>query len=327
MKAIVINNPVGPAGLMLKELADPVPGPDDIVVDVKATALNRADLAQTNGNYPAPVGSPSNIPGLEMAGVVLDKGQHVTGLETGDRVFGLLGGGGYASRVVLNHRLAVPIPDGLDYVQAAGCPEVFFTAYDALFNHCQLKMGERVLIHAAGSGVGTAAIQLSKLCGAFTFGTAGSQEKLSKAAPLGLDIGINYHVDDFEKIVTQETNGEGINVILDMVGGPYWDRNLRSLSMEGRMVIVGALGGGKIETDIRRLMPKRLTIHGTVLRSRPLEEKISLTQQFRKYVVPWLGQGTLVPVIDKIFPLEEASQALQYMESNTNFGKIILTID
>ena len=327
MKAIVINDPVGPTGLLLKELDDPIAGPDDIVVDVKATALNRADLAQTNGNYPAPTGSPADIPGLEMAGVVLTTGRHVTEFKPGDRVFGLLGGGGYASRVALNHRLAVPIPDRLDFVQAAACPEVFYTAYDALFNHCQLKMGERVLIHAAGSGVGTAAIQLSKLCGAFTFGTAGSQEKLSKARPLGLDVGINYQEDDFEQIITRETKGEGVNVILDMVGGPYWSRNLRCLSMEGRMVLVGALGGGKIDADIRKLMPKRLTIHGTVLRSRPLEEKIALTQQFRKYVVPSLDQSALVPVVDKIFPLEEASQALQYMESNTNFGKIVLTVN
>ncbi len=327
MRAVVIEQAIGPGGLAVREVGDPVAGPEEVLVEVKATALNRADLAQISGNYPAPLGSPPDIPGLEMAGVVLEAGRYVAGVKPGDRVFGLLGGGGYASKVAVHHRTTTPIPERLDFVQAAACPEVFFTAYDALFNHCELRMGERALVHAGGSGVGTAAIQLAKSCGAFTLATAGSKEKLEKAKALGLDVGINYREEDFAEAVARETGGEGVDVIVDMVGGPYWERNLRCLSVGGRMVIVGALGGGKVETDIRRLMPKRLRVHGTVLRSRPLEEKIGLTQQFRKHVAPLLERGEVQPVIDRVFRLEEAAEALRYMESNANFGKIVLTVE
>ena len=325
MRAAVITEPGGPGVFRVQEVEDPKAGPEDVLVDVKATALNRADLLQRNGGYPAPPGIMADVPGLEFSGVVIEAGGRVTGLSQGDKVFGLLGGGGYASRVITHHRMAMPMPSNLDFVQAAAIPEVFFTAYDALFNHCELKMGESVLIHAVGSGVGTAALQLARNAGAYVFGTAGSADKLAKAAALGLDVGINYKEQDFAQVIKDKTNGAGVNVVLDMIGEPYWERNLASMSLKGRLVLVGLMGGDKVQTSLGALMPKRLRIHGTTLRARPLEEKIALTQQVQNQVLPLIANGRIVPVIDREFPLEQVTQAHEYMESNANFGKIILT--
>ena len=327
MRAAVITEPGGPEVLKVMEVDDPAPGPEDVLVDVKATALNRADTLQRQGGYPAPPGSPDDIPGLEFAGIVLEAGDRVTGVAKGDRVFGLLGGGGYASRVVTHHRMAILIPDGWDFVQAAAIPEVFLTAYDALFNRGGLKMGERVLIHAAGSGVGTAAVQLAHHAGAFVFGTAGSAEKLSGAAKLGLDVGINYHQQDFAAVVKEHTGGAGVDVLLDVVGGPYWDQNIASMAILGRLVEVGLMGGGRVEVDLSQLLFKRLQVWGTVLRSRPIEEKLALNAQFKRHVLPHLVSGSMKPVVDRSFPLEEVVEAHRYMESNANFGKIVLTVD
>ena len=303
MRAAVITEPGGPEVLKVMEVDDPVPGPEDVLVDVKATALNRADTLQRQGGYPAPPGSPDDIPGLEFAGIVLEAGDRVTGVAKGDRVFGLLGGGGYASRVVTHHRMAVLIPDGWDFVQAAAVPEVFLTAYDALFNRGGLKMGERVLMHAAGSGVGSA------------------------AAKLGLDVGINYHQQDFAAAVKEHTKGAGVDVLLDVVGGPYWDQNIASMAILGRLVEVGLMGGGRVEVDLSQLLFKRLQVWGTVLRSRPIEEKLALDAQFKRHVLPHLVSGSMKPVVDRSFPLEEVAEAHRYMESNANFGKIVLTVD
>ena len=327
MRAVVITEPGGPEVLQIQDVPDPVPGPDDVLVDVKATALNRADTLQRKGGYPAPPGSPDDILGLEFSGVVLKAGERVTALVEGDRVFGLLGGGGYAGRVITHHRLAMPIPDSMDFVQAAAVPEVFFTAYDALFNHCGLEMGEKVLVHAAGSGVGTAAIQMAHHAGAFVFGTAGSDDKLAKAADLGLDVGINYREQDFSAVVAERTGGTGVDVLLDVVGGEYWDRNVASLASRGRMVLVGTLSGGQASVSLGALLGKRLRVHGTVLRARPVEEKIALTNQFTKHVLPLMSSGRIKPVVDCTFPLAEAAEAHRYMEADANFGKIVLTVD
>ena len=327
MRAAVITEPGGPGVLQVQEIEDPVAGLDEVLVDVKATALNRADLMQRQGRYPATPGIRADVLGLEFSGVVTEAGERVTGVTSGDRVFGLLGGGGYASRVATHHLMTIPIPSNLDFVQAAAIPEVFFTAYDALFNHCELTMGESVLIHAVGSGVGTAALQLAHQAGAYVFGTAGSAEKLAKAAELGLDVGINYKEQDFAQVVRERTDGKGVNVVLDMVGGPYWERNLASLAIQGRMVLVGSMAGDKVETNLGLLMPKRLRVHGTVLRPRPLEEKIAVTHQFKRHVLPLIADGRIQAVVDRTFPLERASDAHEYMETNANFGKIILTID
>ena len=324
MRAAVIREPGGPEVFHVQEVPDPVSGPDEVLVEVKASALNRADLIQREGNYPAPPGVRSDIPGLEFAGVVIEAGARVNGLAPGDRIFGLLSGGGYADRVVTHQHMAIPVPPNLDFAQAASIPEVFFTAYDVLFNHCDLKMGESVLIHAVGSGVGTAALQLAHQTGAYVYGTAGSAEKLAKASELGLDVGINYNEQDFAQIVRERTGGAGVDVVFDMVGAPYWERNLTSMALRGRLVLVGAMGGDKVETSLSRLMPKRLRVHGTSLRPRSLEEKIALTHQFKKHVLPFITDGTILPVIDRTFPLEQVSEAHEYMESNANFGKIIL---
>ena len=326
MHAAIITKPGGPEVLRVQEIDEPKPGSDDLLVEVKATALNRADLLQRGGRYSGPQGIREDVPGLEMAGVVASVGERVTDFQVGDRVFGLLGGGGYAERVVTPSAMAVRIPESLDFVQAASIPEVFFTAHDALFNHCDLQMGERVLIHAIGSGVGIAAVQLARQMGASTFGTAGSDEKLRKAAELGLDVGINYRKEDFAEVVREKTGGRGVDVILDVVGADYWERNLASLAVKGRMVLVGTLTGGKVQTDVRALMPKRLRISGTVLRGRAPEEKIEVTNQFKRHVLPLIVQGKIRPVVDRVFPLDQAAEAHRYMESNANFGKIVLAV-
>ncbi len=327
MRAVVITETGGPDVLKVREIADPDPGPDDVLVEVKATALNRADTLQRQGGYPAPPGVPADILGLEFSGVALQTGARVTDIAEGDRVFGLLGGGGYASQVATSSRMTMRIPDNLDFTQAAAVPEVFFTAYDALFNHCELAMGESALIHAAGSGVGTAAVQLAHHAGAFVFGTAGSEGKLRRAAELGMDVGINYREHDFSEVVREHTGGAGVDVLLDVIGAGYWARNLASLAMQGRMALVGAMSGGSVDADLRTMMFKRLRVHGTVLRSRPIEEKIALTNRIKRHVLPLIASGAIKPVVDRVFPLSEAAEAHRYMESNANFGKIVLEVD
>jgi putative PIG3 family NAD(P)H quinone oxidoreductase len=327
MRAAVITEPGGPGVLVVREIEDPRPGPEDALVAVRASALNRADLLQRLGRYAVPYGVASDIPGLEMAGEVIEVGERVARWKPGDRVMALLNGGGYASRVIAHERMLMPVPTGLDFEQAAAIPEVFLTAYDALFRHCELAPGERVLIHAAGSGVGTAGIQIASVAGCPVFGTAGSDDKLASAAELGLDVGINYRTQDFAEVVKERTAGRGVDVILDVIGAPYWDRNIASLAELGRMVLVGTMGGGKLETDISRLMGKRLRVSGTVLRARSLEEKAQLTQEFAKRWLPLFSTGRLRPVIDRVFALDEVAAAHAYMESNANFGKIVLRIE
>ena len=324
MQAAVITEPGGPEVFAIQELPDPVPGPEDALVSVHATALNRADLLQRMGRYSGPPGTRDDLGGLEMAGIVEAVGERVSAWKPGDRVMALLGGGGYGSKVAVHERLLMPVPPNLDLDEAASIPEVFLTAYDALFSQCELAMGEQALIHAAGSGVGTAAIQLAAAQGCRVFGTAGSDEKLERAAELGLNVGINYHAADFAEVVAERTEGAGVQVILDVIGAAYWEQNLRSLAVRGRMVIVGVMGGGKLEVNLGALMGKRLRVHGTVLRARPLEEKAALTQEFASRVLPLLQNETVSPVVDRVFPLSEVAEAHRYMESNANFGKIVL---
>ena len=327
MRAAVIVKQGGPEGLKVQQIEEPSPTKEEVLVAVKATALNRADLAQRRGQYPAPPGIRQDVPGLEMAGVVIGLGEGVQGVQMGTRVMGLLGGAGYAEKVVIHSRMLLPIPDNLTFPEAASLPEVYFTSYDALFNQCALTMRESVLIHAAGSGVGTAAIQLARLVGAKVFGTVGSFNKLGKAVKLGLDVGINYQEQEFEEVVHAHTDGLGVNVILDVIGGPYFNANLRSLASRGRLVLVGSMGGSQVETNLALLSSKRLRIHGTVLRARPLEEKIALSEQIKQEILPHFETGKLRPVVDRIFGLEEVAEAHEYMETNQNFGKIVLSLE
>ena len=326
MRAAVVTEPGDPDVFELRELPDPDPGPEDALVAVHATALNRADLMQRRGGYPAPPGIRQDLLGLEMAGVVERVGERVAQWSPGDRVMALLGGGGYASLVAVHERQLMAVPEGLDLEQAASIPEVFLTAFDALFLQCELVPGETVLIHAAGSGVGTAAIQLAALAGCRVIGTAGSDDKLARAAELGLDVGVNYHDADFGEVVAETTGGRGVDVVLDVVGAPYWDRNIASLAVRGRMVLVGTMGGGKLETNVGALMGKRLRVHGTVLRARPAEEKATLTQTFARRYLHHFASGRLVPVVDRVFPLAAVADAHRHMESNANFGKIVLRV-
>ena len=324
MQAAIVSEPGGPEVFQFRELPDPVPGPEDALVAVHATALNRADLLQRLGRYPGPKGTRDDLPGLEMAGIVEAVGERVSAWQPGDRVMALLGGGGYGSKLAIHERMLMPVPPNLDLDQAASIPEVFLTAYDGLFTQCELSMGESVLIHAAGSGVGTAAIQLAAAQGCRVFGTAGSAEKLERAGELGLNVGINYHDEDFAEVIRDRTDGAGVNVILDVIGAPYWHQNLAALALRGRMVIVGTLGGGKLEVNLGALMAKRARVHGTLLRARPLEEKATLTQDFIAQVLPLFRNETLTPIVDRVFPLTEVAEAHRYMETNANFGKIVL---
>jgi len=330
MRAAVITNPGGSAeeAFEVQEVLDPIPGHDEVLVAVKASALNRADLLQRRGRYNGPPGTRNDIAGLEAAGVIEAVGDRVVGWKPGDRVMALLGGMGYASKVVVHERMLMPVPPNLTFEEAASIPEVFLTAYDALFMQCELVMGESVLIHAAGSGVGTAAVQLASAQSCRIFGTAGSQEKLDAATELGMDVGINYKEEDFAAVIEEQTGGQGVDVILDVIGGPYWHQNMKSIALRGRMIIVGSMGGAAVEGMVTSaLSQKRASVRGTLLRGRPLEEKATLIQAFNNRVMPLFADETIRPIIDRVFPLDQAGAAHAYMESNANFGKIVLKID
>ncbi|MGH8008091.1 MAG: NAD(P)H-quinone oxidoreductase, partial [Candidatus Binatia bacterium] len=285
MRAITMTTPGGPDVLQLAEVVDPVPTPEQVLVRVRATALNRADTLQRTGNYPPPPGE-SDILGLELAGEVETVGTAVKDVAPGDRVFGLIGSGGYAEKAVIDARMAMPIPAGWSFVQAAAVPEVFFTAQETLFTLAGLKEGETVLIHAAASGVGTAAIQMARETSARIFITAGSAEKIHRCIELGAGAGCNYKEQDFAEWIKEVTKGQGVDVIEDFVGAAYWDRNLRCLKTGGRLVLVGLMGGGKAEVNLGLLLTKRLQVFGSVLRSRTLADKVAITQRFRTHWLP-----------------------------------------
>ncbi len=325
MKAVVISQPGGLEALEYRDIPDPVPGPEDLLVQVKAAGLNRADLQQRRGGYPQPGPKPEyEIPGLEFAGEVIGMGERVEGFVIGERVMGLLAGGGYAEQVVIHQRLAMKVPATLTWEEAGATPEVYITAHDALLQ-CGLVSGEHVLIHAAGSGVGVAAIQIAKTLGAtFVAGTAGSDEKLERAKALGLDLGINYNTQDFADEVLAATSGRGVDVVLDVVGASYWDRNMKAMALRGRLVLVGLMGGAKTEANIGVLLQKRLQVRGTTLRARPLEEKGYATRAFEKQVLPHIASGRVRVIVEAAFPLSEAGKAQEVLETNANFGKVVL---
>lgn len=327
MKAVVISQPGGPEVLRYEDVPEPEPGPEDLLVRVHATALNRADILQRMGGYPQPGPKPAHdIPGLEFAGEVLEIGERVMGFAVGDRVMGLLAGGGYAEQVVTHHRLAMKVPKSLSWHEAGATPEVYITAHDALLQ-CGLVAGESVLIHAVGSGVGVAAIQIAKMMGAgVVVGTAGSAEKLDRAKALGLDAGANYKTEDFAQVALKATDGRGVDAVLDVIGAGYLEKNLHALAPKGRMVIVGLMGGGVAQVNLGVLLQKRLQVRGTTLRARPIEEKGQTTRAFEKSVLPHIASGRIKVVVDRVFPLAEAAAAQEYMGSNQNFGKVVLAV-
>lgn len=327
MQAVVIKKPGGPEVLELVDRPLPVPQKGEIRVLVKAVGVNRADILQRTGSYPAPEGWPADIPGLEYSGVVDQLGLESSGFSQGDRVFGLVGGGAYAQYVIVNARELSKIPGHLSFEEAAAVPEAFITAYDAMVSQCRLGSGEFVLINAAASGVGTAALQIAKAIGAETIGTSRSAEKLKKVEGLGLDHAIAVKDGKFSQEVMRITNGRGADVIVELVGGSYLNEGLKAAAPRGRLILVGLLDGRHVETDLALILGKRLEVKGTTLRARPLEEKIQVTNSFNKHVIPLLQRGLLKPIVDRVMPLSQVAQAHLYMEQNLSIGKIVLKIN
>ncbi|WP_162427656.1 NAD(P)H-quinone oxidoreductase [Pontibacter pudoricolor] len=325
MKAILVKQPGGPEQLILGEYEQPLPGPYELLVKVHATALNRADTMQRQGKYPPPKGA-SPILGLEIAGIVEEAGFNCTKYQKGDKVFGLLPGGGYAEYAIINVEMAMPIPDNLSFEEAAAIPEVFLTAWQALTWLGKLQPGERVLIHAGASGVGTAAIQLARALKAEVLVTA-SEGKLQTCKELGAHKAINYKEVPFEDEVLAYTNNEGVDVIIDFIAGPYFNQNLDCLRLDGRLVILASLGGGKVDNvDLRKILSKRLQVIGTTLRSRSKEYQIKLTEDLSHFALPLFKEGKLKPVIDSVYSWEDVAEAHRYMEQNKNIGKIVLRV-
>jgi NADPH:quinone reductase len=324
MRAIVIDRPGGPEVLELRDEPLPAPGPGEVLVRVHATAVNRADLLQRAGRYPAPADAPQHIPGLEYAGEIDAVGVDASRWRAGDRVMGLVGGGSYAEYLITHEDEAVAVPERLSLIEAAAVPESFITAHDALFTRMQLTGGETLLIHAVGSGVGTAALQLAKAAGARVMGTQRSRWKLEKATALGLDVAINTSAEDFVEAVLKATNGRGVDGVLDLVGGDYLGGDIAALAEKGRVLLVGLVAGAKHTLDLRAVLNRRATIIGTVLRARSQMEKIEATQAFAADVLPLLADGTVVPIIDEVLPLAEAARAHEIMAENRNYGRIVL---
>jgi len=323
MRAIAIQRPGGPEVLTLVERPLPEPSRGEVRVRVRATAVNRADLLQRMGAYPAPPDAPPDIPGLELAGEVDAVGPDVYRLAVGDRVFGLVGGGAYAEAVVTHERALARIPERLSFEQAAAIPEAFITAHDAIVGQAGLAGGECLLVHAVGSGVGTAAVQLGHALGAFVIGTARTADKLERARPLGLDAGVVPEGGRFADAVRKIAEPA---VVLELVGGGYVAEDLRCIRPLGRIVVVGLMAGARHEVDLGLLLTRRARLFGTVLRSRPLEEKLAVMRAFEDQVVPLVARGKLVPVIDTVLPLDDAARAHERMASNAGFGKIVLRV-
>ncbi len=324
MRAVVITKPGGPEVLEVQDVETPQPVGDQVRVRVRASGVNRADLLQRAGGYAAPPGSPEHIPGLEFAGEIDAVGPLVRAWKPGQHVMGLAGGGAQAEYILAHEWLLVEIPQNLDYVQAAAVPEVFMTAHDALFTQAGLQMGERVLIHAAGSGVGTAAIQLAHAAGASVFGTSRTPEKLERAMALGLDVALSNQ--DFAATVNRLTDGNGVHVVLDFIGAAYIAQNLEALGMWGRIVFLATMGGAQANVNLGMLMGKRISMRGVTLRTRTLEEKLAVTRRFATHVLPLLASGKVQPVIEHVYPMHEIAAAHIVMSENRNFGKLVISV-
>ena len=328
MKAVVINRFGGPEVLEIQDVPKPQPGPDEVLVHVRSSALNRADLLQRLGQYPPPPGVPQNIPGLEFAGEVAELGANVHRWHTGDRVMGIVGGGAHAEFVTTHQDAVAPVPPNLEWSAAGAIPEVFITAYDAL-QQAGFKAGENVLIHAVGSGVGLAATQLVKALGGRAFGTSRTPDKIERAKEFGLESGFAVPdpsaLTELSAFAKNVTGGSGFDVVLDLNGGPYFAASLAAMALRGRIILIGGVAGGKTDVDLYQILGKRLHVIGTVLRARSLQEKIAVTTAFAQEVGPLLANETIQPVIDSVFPLEKVQDAHRRLESNETFGKVVLT--
>jgi putative PIG3 family NAD(P)H quinone oxidoreductase len=325
MRAVVITRAGGPEVLELQERPMLEPGFGQVRVRVRASALNRADLSQRMGNYPAPPGAPADIAGMEYAGEVDAVGPGATMWPVGSRVMGIIGGGAHAEYVCIHEREVLPIPAEMSFEDAAAIPEVFLTAYDALFRQLDVRIGERVLVHAIGSGVGTATLQLAGLAGVTVYGTSRSVSKLERAKALGLVHGIDASSKEWPARVEALVGTNGIHAVVDLVGGDYLRDNVRLLAPRGRLLIVGLTAGNRSELDLGAVLRKRLAVIGTALRSRPLEEKAALAREFSQRVIPFFESRQLRPVIERVVPFERIADAHAEMASNSTFGKLVLS--
>jgi len=330
MKAVVLNGYGELDVLQLIDVVDPVPGPEEVLIDIVSTALNRADLLQRRGLYPSPplagfTQPAPEIPGMEFSGRVAALGERVTSWSVGDQVMGIVGGGSYAEQLVIHEHQLMRIPAGVSVEDAAAIPEVWITAFDALVVQGGLTSGRTALVHAGASGVGTAAIQICKAIGSRVIVTA-SAGKLDACRALGADLAIDYASQDFAAECASFTNGAGVDVVLDVIGGDYVNKNVAAVRVGGRIVQVGTMGSGRTEVNIGMLLPKRASLIGTVLRARPLAEKIAITQRFAAEILPLFDAGLVKPVIDSRYSLSAIADAHAYMETNANVGKILIEV-
>jgi NADPH:quinone reductase len=326
MQAIVITKPGGPEVLKLTDLPDPVPERGEVLVKIHATAVNRADLHQRAGHYPAPSDVPENIPGLEFAGEIASSGDTSSTWKKGDRVFGLVGGGSYAQYLVVHSRAISRIPENLSYEAAAAFPESAITAYDAMVLQGALRAGETVLINGVTSGVGTMAVQIAHAIGARPLGTTRSDKKVDQLCEIGLKDVIIAKDGRFAEQVKALTGGAGVDVVLELLGGNYLKEDLQCIVSQGRIMVVGLLAGTSTEVDLGKVLAKRLQIIGTTLRARPIEQKLAVMRAFDKSLVPLIAEGVLKAIVDKVYSLKEAAAAHEYVASNESFGKVVLSV-
>lgn len=324
MRAVTVTEPGGPGVLTISELPDPEPGPGEVLIDVAATAVNRADLLQRQGFYPPPPGA-SGVIGLECSGTVAAVGEGVTRWDVGTPVCALLAGGGYASRVVVPAGQVMPVPDGIDLVAAAALPEVACTVWSNVFMIAGLQPGDAFLVHGGAGGIGTMAIQLTTALGARVFATAGSAEKLDLCRSLGAEVAISYKDEDFVEVVRAHTNGRGADVVLDNMGAKYLERNVSVLADEGRLVVIGLQGGAKAELDLGQLLRKRGAVIATALRSRPVDGKAAICASVVEHVWPLVADGRVKPIVHQVLPLEQAAEAHRIVEDGSHSGKVLMT--
>ena len=324
MKAIIITHPGGPEVLQMAERPTPNCAPDEVLVKVHAAGVNRPDVYQRQGNYPPPKGAPADIPGLEIAGTVMETGAEVTRWKTGDKVCALVIGGGYAEFCNVPEGQCLPVPDGLNFIEAASLPETFFTVWSNVFDRGQLKNGETLLVHGGSSGIGVTAIQMAVALGNTVYVTAGNERKCKFCEELGAAKAINYKTEKFPEVIKEITNGKGVDVILDMIGGDYTPGSIESLAEEGRLVLINTMKGKDVQVDLAAVMRKRLNITGSMLRSRDTVFKAEIAQNLEIIIWPHLASGKIKPIINAVFPAEKVAEAHALMESGEHIGKIVL---
>lgn len=327
MKAIIIAHPGGPEVLQMTERRIPTYSANEVLVKVSAAGINRPDVSQRKGHYPPPPGASPDIPGLEIAGTVIETGANVTRWKKGDKICALITGGGYAEYCNVPEGQCLPIPGDLSFIEAASLPETFFTVWSNVFDRAALKKGESLLVHGGSSGIGVAAIQMAKTLGNTVYVTAGTEEKCRFCENLGAARAINYKIEKFEEVIKQITGGKGVDVILDMIGGDYAQPNIKSLATEGRLVLINMMLGKDVQIDLSLVMMKRLTVTGSTLRSRDTAFKASIARKLEKNIWPLLASGQIKSIINKVFPAIEAAEAHRLMESSEHIGKIVLSFE